>query len=98
MSKDEFCDPKITVADDSPDCKSLFARLTSALVLYIASAAARSIRSGAVDQDSISGALRREFACANPLMSSSDDSMSTMVAIKAARYTCENFISFSSLN
>src|SRR5580700_10577515 len=32
----EFGDPKITAANDSSDGKPLFARLTSALVLYVA--------------------------------------------------------------
>jgi hypothetical protein len=36
---DEFGDPKITAANDSSDSKPLFARLTSALVLYVASTA-----------------------------------------------------------
>ena len=37
--QDEFGDPEITAADDSLDGKSLFAWLTSALVLYVASPA-----------------------------------------------------------
>src|ERR1700683_5324840 len=37
ICQDEFGDPKITAADDSSDSKPLFARLTSALVLYVAS-------------------------------------------------------------
>src|SRR5215469_2715170 len=37
--QDEFGDPKITLANDSSDSKPLFARLTSALVLYVASTA-----------------------------------------------------------
>jgi hypothetical protein len=36
ISQDEFGDPKITAANDSSDSKPLFARLTSALVLYLA--------------------------------------------------------------
>src|SRR5580658_5518836 len=36
---DQFGDPKITAANDSSDSKPLFARLTSALVLYVASTA-----------------------------------------------------------
>src|SRR5271170_7736735 len=39
ICQDEFGDPKITVANDSSDSKPLFARLTSALVLYVASTA-----------------------------------------------------------
>src|ERR1700722_5116199 len=39
ICQDEFGDPQITVANDSSDSKPLFARLTSALVLYIASTA-----------------------------------------------------------
>ena len=39
IGQDEFGDPKITAADDSLDSKPLFARLTSALVLYVVSAA-----------------------------------------------------------
>src|ERR1700686_1303857 len=39
IRQDEFGDPKITAANDSPDGKPLFARLTSALVLYVASPA-----------------------------------------------------------
>src|ERR1700688_2530315 len=38
VCQDEFGDPKITAANDS-DSKPLFARLTSALVLYVASTA-----------------------------------------------------------
>src|SRR5580704_6598216 len=37
ISQDEFGDPKITAANDSPDRKPLFARLTGALTLYVAS-------------------------------------------------------------
>jgi hypothetical protein len=37
ICQDEFGDPKITAANDSSDGKPLFARLTSALVLYVAS-------------------------------------------------------------
>src|ERR1022692_129691 len=37
IRQDEFGDPKITAANDSSDGKPLFARLTSALVLYVAS-------------------------------------------------------------
>src|SRR5258708_37101088 len=40
ICQDEFGDPKITAANDSLDSKPLFARLTSALVLYVASTAA----------------------------------------------------------
>src|ERR1700688_3100581 len=36
IGQDEFGDPKITAANDSSDSKPLFARLTSALVLYVA--------------------------------------------------------------
>src|ERR1700691_622603 len=36
---DQFGDPKITAANNSPDSKPLFARLTSALVLNVASTA-----------------------------------------------------------
>src|ERR1700685_4726726 len=39
ICKDEFGDPKITAANDSSDSKPLFARLTGALVLYVASTA-----------------------------------------------------------
>src|ERR1700758_3787237 len=39
IGQDEFGDPKITAANDSSDSKPLFARLTSALVLYVASTA-----------------------------------------------------------
>jgi hypothetical protein len=39
ICQDEFGDPKITAANDSSDRKSLFARLASALVLYVASTA-----------------------------------------------------------
>ena len=39
ICQDEFGDPKITAADDSSDSKPLFARLTSTLVLYVASTA-----------------------------------------------------------
>ena len=39
VSQDEFGDPKITAANDSSDSKPLYARLTSALVLYVASTA-----------------------------------------------------------
>jgi hypothetical protein len=39
IGQDEFGDPKITAANDSLDSKPLFARLTSALVLYVASTA-----------------------------------------------------------
>src|SRR5271168_3314671 len=37
--QDVFGDPKITAANDSPDIKLLFARLTGALLLYVDSAA-----------------------------------------------------------
>src|SRR5215469_2586917 len=36
ICQDEFGDPKITAANDSPDSKPLLAGLTSALVLYVA--------------------------------------------------------------
>src|SRR3984885_10881183 len=39
ICQDEFGDPKINAANDSSDSKPLFARLTSALVLYVASTA-----------------------------------------------------------
>src|SRR6201984_3623271 len=39
ICQDEFGDPKITASNDSSDSKTLFARLTSALVLYVASTA-----------------------------------------------------------
>src|ERR1700688_430858 len=39
ICKDELGDQKITAANDSSDSKPLFARLTSALVLYAASTA-----------------------------------------------------------
>src|SRR3984885_14710095 len=39
ICQDEFGDPKITAAGDSSDRKPLVARLTSALVLYVASTA-----------------------------------------------------------
>src|SRR5580658_3130480 len=39
IGQDEFGDPKITAANDSSDTKPLFARLTSALVLYVPSTA-----------------------------------------------------------
>src|SRR6202165_2353074 len=39
ICQDEFGDPKITAANDSSDSKTLFARLTSTLVLYVASTA-----------------------------------------------------------
>lgn len=39
ICQDEFGDPKITAANDSADSKPLFARLASALVLYVASTA-----------------------------------------------------------
>jgi hypothetical protein len=37
ICQDEFGDPKITAANDSSHHKPLFARLTRALVLYVAS-------------------------------------------------------------
>src|SRR5580704_5727765 len=37
IREDEFCDPKITAANDSSDAKPLFVRLTGALLLYVAS-------------------------------------------------------------
>src|SRR5271169_5364880 len=39
ICEDEFGDPKITAADDSPDSKPLIVRLTGALALYVASTA-----------------------------------------------------------
>src|SRR5579862_3718677 len=39
ISQDKLGDPKVTATNDSPDRKPLFARLTSALVLYVASTA-----------------------------------------------------------
>src|SRR3984885_4030304 len=39
ICNDEFSDPKITAANDSLDSKMLFARLTGALPLYVASTA-----------------------------------------------------------
>src|SRR6202050_3260404 len=39
ICQDEFGDPKITAANDSSDSKPLCARLTGALVLYVASTA-----------------------------------------------------------
>src|SRR6202166_2443326 len=39
IGQDEFGDPKVAAANDSPDSKPLFARLTSALVLYVSSTA-----------------------------------------------------------
>ena len=39
IGQDVFGDPKITAAYDSPDSKPLPARLTGALVLYVASTA-----------------------------------------------------------
>src|SRR6202046_2490914 len=39
ICQDEFGDPKITAANDSPDSKPLFVRLTFALALYVASTA-----------------------------------------------------------
>src|SRR5579863_4425324 len=36
IGQDQFGDPKITAANDSPDSKPLLARLRSALVLYVA--------------------------------------------------------------
>src|SRR5271167_2705306 len=39
ICQDIFGDPKITAANDSPDGKPLFARLTGALALYVAPAA-----------------------------------------------------------
>src|ERR1700730_13852520 len=39
ICQDEFGDPKIVAADDSPDRKPLIARLTGALALYVASTA-----------------------------------------------------------
>src|SRR5579863_3819774 len=39
ICQDEFGDPKITATNDSSDSKPLVARLTSSLVLYVASTA-----------------------------------------------------------
>src|ERR1700692_3958765 len=39
ICQDEFGDPKVTATNDSSDSKPLFARLTSALVLYVAATA-----------------------------------------------------------
>ncbi|MGC2265889.1 MAG: hypothetical protein WA608_03780, partial [Candidatus Acidiferrales bacterium] len=39
IGQDEFGDPKLTAANDSPDGKPLVARLTGALVLYVGSPA-----------------------------------------------------------
>jgi hypothetical protein len=39
ICQDEFGDPKISAANNSPYSKALFARLSSALVLYVASTA-----------------------------------------------------------
>src|SRR5262249_34266060 len=39
ICQDEFGDPKITAANNSSDSKPFFARLTGALVLYVASTA-----------------------------------------------------------
>src|SRR5271155_5400312 len=39
IGQDEFGDPKITAANDSPDGKSLFVWLIRALALYVASTA-----------------------------------------------------------
>ncbi len=39
VCQDEFGDPKITAANNSPDSKSLFVRLTGTLALYVASTA-----------------------------------------------------------
>src|SRR6202050_1847704 len=39
IRQDEFGDPKIPAANDAPDSKPLFARLASALALYVASTA-----------------------------------------------------------
>ena len=39
IGQDEFSNPKITTANDSLDSKPLFVRLTSALVLYVATTA-----------------------------------------------------------
>src|SRR5439155_27023655 len=39
IGQDEFGDPKITAANGSPDREPLFVRLTSALLLYVASTA-----------------------------------------------------------
>ena len=36
IGQNEFGDPKIAAANDSPDRKPFFARLTSALALYVA--------------------------------------------------------------
>ena len=39
IGQDEFGDPQITAADDSPDRKPLFIRLTGALALNVVSTA-----------------------------------------------------------
>jgi hypothetical protein len=39
ICQDEFRNPKITAADDPPDSKPLFVRLTRALILYAVPAA-----------------------------------------------------------
>src|SRR5277367_312604 len=39
ICQDEFGDPKIAAANDSPDSKPLLVRLTGALALYVASTA-----------------------------------------------------------
>src|SRR5580704_14599275 len=39
IGQDEFGDPKITAAKDSPDRKTFFVRLTRELALYVASTA-----------------------------------------------------------
>lgn len=39
ISQNEFGDPKIATANDSSDCKPLFARLAGTLALYVASTA-----------------------------------------------------------
>src|SRR6266481_9617606 len=39
IRQDEFGDPKVTAANDSPDGETLFARLFSACNLYVASTA-----------------------------------------------------------
>jgi hypothetical protein len=39
IGQNEFGDPKITAANDSPDSEALFARLTGSLALYVRSTA-----------------------------------------------------------
>src|SRR3974390_352859 len=46
VGKDEFGDPKLAAANDSPDRKPLFVRLTGALVHYVGSTAGSLARLG----------------------------------------------------